>query len=172
MGKSESQRFAEFIEWIWSKREADRSFHVDVVTSTGTRVSELPQPPLSRNEAEVLFRFLEDQKLVTFHKEVESRPGKTYFLNIVEQYRWSALIRELKKPDWQRSWVYTKVRDCFFWIITLIIAAILGASGEPVFNAIARKFNWIEEPAATASPVVGHEPDVLKQEGKPDDAKK
>lgn len=164
MSKSESQRFAEFIEWIWKQRDVDKSYHVQVVTSEGSKSADLPQPPLSLNESKGLFRFLASKNLATLVDKDDGLKGLLYSLNIVEHYKWSEVIRELKKPDWQRSWLYMKIRNSFFWIVTLILAAFLGATGEPIFNIAAHKFHWIEEPAA---PVVSHEADVLKKDDKP-----
>lgn len=124
---SESQRFAEFVEWIWGRRGVDKSFHVKVVTSDSSHATEIPQPPLSLNEAKGLFRFLASKNLVATVERDDEHKGLLYSLNIVEHYKWGEVIRELKKSDFQRSWIYGKVRDWLFWIISLVIAAFLGA---------------------------------------------
>jgi hypothetical protein len=116
-------KFAPFVEWLWSKRDVPYSFRITVLTEAALRDDpSVPRPPLSNVEAESLFKLLAEMKLVFF----KDGPDPSYLLNHVEAHRWLALIKDLKKPDWLRSWWFSKLSKSIWFIVGGLIGGFVG----------------------------------------------
>jgi hypothetical protein len=115
-------KFAIFVEWLWTKRDVDMPFHPGVLTSTNLADQSLPRPTLTNLEAIDLFVYLKGLNLVFQKGQVDG--VEIYSINKIEDYKWKAAIKELKIPEWKRMTWYLEFKK----YLALIIAAFLGAA--------------------------------------------
>ena len=117
-----ANKFLPFVKWLFKKSELETNFHVGVLTASNVPVdSSLPTPPLSLLDSRDLFRFLQEKGLVF----AEGTPD-AFALNRVETFKWKETIKELKKPDWRRSWLYLRVTGSLFFIVVTFLSAYIG----------------------------------------------
>jgi len=128
MMKTQSQKYARFVEWLWSKKDIEADFHIDVLTGSNAKAdTSLPLPPLTKLESQRLFRYLERIDLA-IHKKIDGYyASDVYSLNTVLDYKWEETINELKKPKWQRSWWFLSFKKGIIYIVSISLAALLGA---------------------------------------------
>ena len=99
-------KFYRFAEWLWSKKDREVAFRISTLTESNSHDDEtLPSPPLSRIEAETLFRHLENLHLV--YPVPDPQGGTAFLINKTRPHEWENEISELKKPKWRRSSVFT-----------------------------------------------------------------
>jgi len=113
-------------------------------------------PPLTLVEAENLFLFLSEKKLVFYHADT-----KAYVLNKVEAYKWLELIRELKKPDWKRSWLFLKLSASIWFVIGGLIGGFIGGYsaelGKKLVDLTVKKSDVIH----ASAPAVAQTPNIV-----------
>lgn len=141
-------KFAPFVEWLWSKRDLPYTYRTSVLTEANRRDdATVPVPPLLPVEAENLFQLLAKKDLVFF----QPGPDPSYLLNKVEGHKWRKFIRELKQPEWTRSWLFLKL----YSIIWLIIAGLIGGFVGGYSGAWGKKLVDFPAPKAEQSRMAG-----------------
>jgi hypothetical protein len=122
---------AAFTEWLWSKKGNNLAFFPNTLTNSNLSDQSLPRPTLSPVEAEGLFRYLEEQRLV-FPKETSQ--GTAYCLNEMKEREWTEVIKDLKKPKWLRSKSLKITGKILLFILCAFIGGYLGRVAEKMVD--------------------------------------
>jgi len=144
-----ANRYLPFAKWIWSKRNLDVAFRQSTVTQDNVAADpSLPSPPLSGLEAIQFFRFLEDKELI-FPLKGDST---AYAVNSVETYKWEKILKELRRSDWRRSWLWEKITSGMAFTLVAVASGFLGAGAATVAGLGINQIRQAFEQKAAESP--------------------